>query len=326
MSQTQPAGPGPAYRIGTAARLAGIPVATLRMWERRYAVAGPRTTASGHRRYSPAEVARLVLVKQLVDLGHPISAVAALADATLRELLAAAPGASVQSLPSRAPGRPLRVALVGESLVAQARAGAAAPGLQIAAECADRTDAARALAGAQADVLAIELPGLREDEIEQVAALALATGARRAVVAYRFATQPALHALRERGHVTVRAPLDLAELAALAGERPRAAPPLGPVPPRRYDDRALAAFARGGSTVRCECPRHLAELLASLAAFERYSAECAHRSPADAALHRYLERVAGTARALLEDALERVARADGLPVPGAAAVPAGSGT
>jgi hypothetical protein len=49
--------------------------------------------------------------------------------------------------------------------------------------------------------------------------------------------------------------------------------------------------------------------------FERYSAECADRSPADAVLHRYLERVAGSARVLFEDALARVARSEGLALP-----------
>jgi len=42
----------PTYRSGTAARLAGIPVDTLRMWERRYQVVGPQLSARGHRRYA----------------------------------------------------------------------------------------------------------------------------------------------------------------------------------------------------------------------------------------------------------------------------------
>jgi hypothetical protein len=57
------------------------------------------------------------------------------------------------------------------------------------------------------------------------------------------------------------------------------------------------------------------DLLVSLSTFERYSFECADRSPADAALHRHLQRVAGSARALFEDALERVARAEGIALP-----------
>ena len=62
--------------------------------------------------------------------------------------------------------------------------------------------------------------------------------------------------------------------------------------------------------------RHVVDLLLSLGSFERYSAECENRSPADAALHRYLQRVAGSARALFEDALVLVARSEGLALQG----------
>jgi len=69
------------------------------------------------------------------------------------------------------------------------------------------------------------------------------------------------------------------------------------------------------STVQCECPRHLAELLQAIQAFERYSGECGSRNAADAALHVRLQTRAGHARALLEDALLEVALAEGLPLP-----------
>ena len=65
---------------------------------------------------------------------------------------------------------------------------------------------------------------------------------------------------------------------------PTGAWPGEPIPPRRWDDAALADFAGLSSTIACECPRHIAELLVQLSHFEAYSAECAHRSPADAAL------------------------------------------
>jgi hypothetical protein len=50
------------------------------------------------------------------------------------------------------------------------------------------------------------------------------------------------------------------------------------LPPRRWDDAALADFAGLSSTIACECPRHVAELLMQLSHFEAYSAECQHRS------------------------------------------------
>jgi hypothetical protein len=90
------------------------------------------------------------------------------------------------------------------------------------------------------------------------------------------------------------------------------------VPPApRFDERTLAQLAQISTTVRCECPRHVVDLLLSLRAFERYSAECENRSPADAELHRQLGRYAGSARALFEEAFVRVAQAEGIPLPSA---------
>jgi hypothetical protein len=82
--------------------------------------------------------------------------------------------------------------------------------------------------------------------------------------------------------------------------------------PRRYDDVTLSDIARLSSTIACECPRHVAELLMQLSHFEAYSAECSSRSRADAHLHRYLQRATATARAIFEVALERVAVHEGL--------------
>lgn len=52
-----------------------------------------------------------------------------------------------------------------------------------------------------------------------------------------------------------------------------------------------------------------------LSRFEAYSRECANRDARDAELHGYLQQVAGTARALFESALERVAIHEGLVLP-----------
>ena len=49
----------PRYRSGAVARMAHIPVSTLRIWERRYQVIDPAVTDSGHRLYTGADVERL---------------------------------------------------------------------------------------------------------------------------------------------------------------------------------------------------------------------------------------------------------------------------
>ena len=299
------------YRSGSAARLAGIPVSTLRVWERRYDVIGPSTRPSGHRRYSAEDVTRLALVKSLVDAGHPIGAVVHLQTEQLRALLGAP-----ATLPEAVPVSSARIVLVGESLAAQAVAGPDAS-LGVVAVCAACEQAQAALSGIAADVLVVEVPALREDASAWVESLAAQVGATRVVVAYRFGTQAAAGQLRARGHVVVRAPLDLPEIARLASlaSAETAPQPLARAPAPRFDEATLAALGASATSMYCECPRHVVELLRSVSAFERYSSECANRSPADAELHRYLERVAGTVRKLFEDALERVARVEGLTLP-----------
>src|SRR5687768_16043725 len=101
------------YRTGAAARLAGIRAETLRVWERRYRVVGPPLTSSGHRRYSVDDVARLAVLKSLVDIGHPIGSIANLPLDALRQMRTETATAD-DARPAPA-SRPVRVALIGTS-------------------------------------------------------------------------------------------------------------------------------------------------------------------------------------------------------------------
>jgi len=58
-------GPGsrPIYSISAVARMVGVPVATLRTWEERYALVVPDRNASGHRLFSRGQVEQLQFVK-----------------------------------------------------------------------------------------------------------------------------------------------------------------------------------------------------------------------------------------------------------------------
>ena len=57
-------GPGsrPIYSISAVARMVGVPVATLRTWEERYALVVPDRNASGHRLFSRGQVEQLQFV------------------------------------------------------------------------------------------------------------------------------------------------------------------------------------------------------------------------------------------------------------------------
>lgn len=179
---------------------------TLRVWERRYRIVGPRVDARGRRLYSAEDVGRLALIRQLVDLGSPIGSVASLPLASLRDMRSAAAASHGVSVGSAGSSRPVRVALVGRILT------------------------------------------------EHIAGDGALTS-------------------------------------------------------------VLIRITRTLTTLYCECPRHLDDLLLTLGTFERYSAECANRTPEDAVLHQHLQRVAGSARVLFEDALVRVARSEGLALP-----------
>lgn len=302
------------FRSGMAARLAGIPVATLRVWERRYQLAGAQSGTAGHRRYTRDDVARLALLKRLVDAGHPIGAIARLPIESLRQMQS-------PTLPDEEPptqDRPIRVAFAGDALAATAEDARKAAGLEVVAACGDIAHAAQAFRGARADLLVVSLPTLGDDSAPLVDSLCTLLAARGAVVVYRFGTDARIETLRGRGHVVLRAPLDVERLAAISaslpgGERSPKWPPAR-LHPVRFDERTLARLAHAATAIACECPRHLVELVLDLGAFERYSAECAHRSPRDARLHRDLQRVTSTARAMMEDALARVAEEDGLPI------------
>lgn len=298
------------YRSGVAARLAGLPVETLRVWERRYGLSDTGRSAHGQRLYSDAQVSRLRLIKQLVDQGHPVGALAPLSTAQLQ---------SLQLLPTSGDAaRIVRVAVVGPMMVQRlARGGREVHLLDIVARL-DRLSDAVTLPQASIDVLLVELDELDAQSLPLLGQLRGALGTA-VVVLYRFCSSATLRQLRTLGCVLARAPGDLAEIVMLCQSASfgQARPAQVRAPIRRtFDDQALAVLGAARSNVDCECPRHLSEILLMLNSFERYSEQCAARTPDDAVLHRELQQAAASARALLEVALERLARAEGLPLPG----------
>ncbi len=73
--------------IGKLATLAGVPVETLRTWERRYGVPAATRLPSGHRRYALSQAEQLRLCKRLIDAGHRPGEVLGLPLAELRQVL-----------------------------------------------------------------------------------------------------------------------------------------------------------------------------------------------------------------------------------------------
>ncbi len=317
------------YRSGVAARLAGVPVETLRVWERRYGVISPRKSASGQRLYSADEVRRLTLIKQLLDLGHPIGTVATVPTEDLIHMFSApGTGRASDGIPGLPPSLALHVLLVGptvssdrfrESLLRNA----SDPALHIVGHAMTAESFVLSAKSVAANLVIIEMPTLSDGSIAAINRIVGSSGADKAIVLYRFAPSNVIRHLRQAGHEVAHALSDTDELAALCQALVRL-PHSGigkatgvinarPLPPRRFDEQALAAFAAAPSAVYCECPRHLIELVLSLSAFERYSAECVSRGgPEDVELHQGLLRTAAQARALIEEAICQVAATEGI--------------
>jgi DNA-binding transcriptional MerR regulator len=318
------------HRSGAVARMLRMPVATLRVWERRYSVTQPRLSASGQRLYSADDVRRLALLKQLTDLGHAIGSLARLDMAQLQQVAsthASVLAARAPSAPAGAPaaqGRPgWRVAVIGPALAARLRRPTVSrwlsQPLQLLGPYADVAEAVAALHDPAPDLMLAQAPRLHERWLADWQTAALAASPR--AVLYRFAAESSCTALGASGTALLREPQSdtalgqwLQALLQTRAPAPAAAPP-EPLPPRRWEDEALVDFAGLSTTIACECPRHVAELLLQLSHFEAYSAECRHLSSADAQLHAYLQQLAGATRARFETALEYVALHEGLLLP-----------
>ena len=333
----------PTFRSGAAARMAGMPVATLRIWEQRYQAVQPTTAPSGHRLYSVTDVERVTMMRQLTQQGHAIGLLAALDIAQLRELML---NHSSTDAPT-ARQAPTRLVVVGQAMAQRLKRLAAGQygshTAQVVAyfdTLADAAQAAQAWAGARTDLLLWQAASLQTGMADELRKAQDAWSARTVAVAYHFSSAPARQELLGAGAVVALEPADDASLAqwvaslqALATQaeiestRGPGSVGLGPlqpgamnpqewtVSPPRFADGALTDFAGLSSGIACECPSHLAGLLQQITHFENYSGGCANRSAADAQMHAYLQRVAGAARMLFETALERVAVAEGLPLP-----------
>lgn len=60
---------GPVYSIGAVARMLGLPAATLRTWQERYAIVVPERSTGGHRLYSRDQVEQLRFLVDRVAAG-----------------------------------------------------------------------------------------------------------------------------------------------------------------------------------------------------------------------------------------------------------------
>ncbi len=316
------------YGIGSVAKLTGLTDHTIRVWERRYKAIIARRAPNGRRQYSPADVEKLGLLKRLTDRGIAISKIAGMSTDSLREQAAAMRG--LELTPA---GRQLEVAVLGEFLPARLPApGADLGAFRLIVVDSDPDRFAADLGRQRVDLVVLECPVLDDGSCRKLEALMKLAGAAHGILVYQFGRRRDIESRANSNLMVLRGPLELGDLSLAisqlsiadhgveaplsggvrSGQRDDDWHFAGPVAERRFNTSQLARLATVSTSIDCECPRHLAQLVSELNAFEVYSAGCANRDDDDAALHRFLHETVAAARALVEDALEKVAKAEGL--------------
>jgi MerR family transcriptional regulator, light-induced transcriptional regulator len=304
--------------------------------------------------YSASDVRRLALLKQLTERGHAVGTLAGLDFAQLQAVAhthlntvaqrqgedAAGEVAQIAGGVKDASFATWRVAVIGAGWSSRLQQPKLLRALgrpwALLGPFATLASAAKALKGQQLDAVLVHEAGLHDDWLARLHKQAAWRNLPAAVL-YGYAAEPVCEQLAAAGVALLQEPQSNTVLAQWlrgwsqaaqtqatqqAPDKSRAA-----MTPPRWDDAVLSAFATLTSTVACECPRQVAQLLMKLQHFETYSASCASRTVADAELHAYLNQVAGAARLRFEAALERVALHEGLllPQPAATAAPAAPG-
>ena len=290
------ADPNVSYTIGAVARMTGLSTHVLRKWEARYGLVDPVRSTTGRRRYSADDLTKLQSLATLVHRGHAISGLASLSAHDLMVM--------VEINPVVESGKNVRVSVSGAGLAAMIAAERTVfPPLHDFLVVSGH----REMSG-DTDVLVIECASLSDELHNRLTRLS------QVVVVYNFSSSRVLQKFEDSGMTCLKAPITAAQLlpylpSKATSDRPNAALP--PPPPPRFSDASVAAIANASTTIECECPLHIAQLLTSISAFERYSAECETQQPDDRELHAFLRQIAGRARAQFEVALARVAVAEG---------------
>ena len=308
--------------------MTGIPVSTLRIWELRHQAFSPTKTTGKHRLYSQDDVNKARLLKQLSKDGHLISAIASLDNNSLGRLHNPA-GLSPDSqvLPST-DVKTVSLAVIGAGMAGRVDSKKftshfLSSTIRVTDRFKDLAQASAAQFHEKPQILLVKVNTLHDTIRSEIQALALRHGVLQTVVVYSFAKESVVEAMRVVGVLVRREPVSDYELSDLissvllvdAAKGVGGARPDPVIPARKYSDETLSHVASVATNMLCECPRHVAELIAQLASFEQYSQECLNKSDEDAHLHAYLHAISGSARALFERALEMVAEHEQITLP-----------
>jgi hypothetical protein len=299
------------YNIGAVARLTQIHPETIRVWERRYQLVVPERSDTGRRMYSDEDIGRLLLVKQLIELGNAVSGLANLSNEELRNRLTTSQSKEINTQPHTNP--PCRVLFIDEPL--KIRLGRdLSMYSDIEVLDAPPRDNMPAL-----DALIVGLATLNKESHLALKAEAEKAGCKSVITVYSFGQPSVVKELTQAGIICLKSPIGAADIRDACKSINKSSASKQTVvnskaAPRRFSEEHLAKVAMMKGSIACECPNHLAELIINLCAFEQYSSDCENTNPDDAAVHAQLSRATAQARTILEDSLARLIEIEGIKI------------
>lgn len=314
----------PLHKIGAVSSLSGVPTPTLRIWEARYSTFSPIKTLGQHRLYSDDDVLKATLLKRLTDQGHAISNIANLSSQALNSLLMQQQSSNRYQAQTQTEERTISMVIVGLALAGRIESKKFTLSfnnheIKVTHIFNDVSDALGATFQQTTQILLVKTNSLHAGIEVDIHKLAQNCQALQVIVLYNYGQQNIIESMKHSGMIVRREPISDSDLADLinsvrlvgADQKSIGLVVGALIPLRKYSDATLAKVAGISSNILCECPRHVAEIIAQLASFEQYTHECLNKSSEDAHLHAYLSSVSGSARALFENALEMIAKHEG---------------
>lgn len=326
------------YKIGAVSKITGIGTETLRAWERRYEAVVPGRSSSGGRLYSRDDVAKLLLLKSLVNNGHAISSVAGLTIEELKARWSTVTGDLGQlsedypinaaiDKPRSGTSKRCRVGLIGDGFPLRVTDGLEDfEGIELLGVTDTVEQWTEQFADVEPHVVIVETPTINGATRAMVNHILQVTRAWHVIVLFGFANQESMSSIQDSRVTALRHSVDIYELARLCVDRAggdsrilrtHANATLSmeqSIPARRFSNRHLSQLAGISPTIKCECPQHLTHIIKSLVAFEIYSAECENDNADDAALHAYLHGTTAQVRSIMEDALAHIIKYEGVEI------------
>lgn len=315
--------PTAGYKIGTAAKMAGISPNTIRTWMRRDYFTASIETETGERILSSEDLKRLINLKSLIDLGDSIGQIARLDNDSLRKRLGELRSTSENTYSNNIPSLAnLEAAFVSPS--SSIRLSSAKPLFWNSKSFTSLNDFNEYIKDEHSiSVVLIDSQKSNSEEKKAVLDFSLKNPELTVVLIFDFMKRSLLRDLAKAQVHLLRWPINSIMLErylysimpSLTSKQSRTDASNGEVPPRLLDESQLTRITNSAPDLDCECPRHVSSIITSLCAFEDYSEQCMNATDKDQKLHDYLKNETARSRRIMELALLRICKEDGIELP-----------